>query len=1539
MAADALPTMPPGGPDNGVYDKGGRFPAGAINDVHYLSPVTGADKTMIVYTPPSYNPSQKYAVVYGFHGAGAGADTIFADWCMGSGTVADNLIGEGKITPLIIVAINYGDICWNCSDLYREMSEGVMSYIDSHYSTYADADHRGLVGYSMGGGATLALGTGYLDTFRHLAPFSAAPAGSFPNNGAEAKQKMKTLLLSCGTADWVGLYPQNEARHNDLVAMGVPHAWWPVAGGNHDAGVWRPAMWNFLQLADRAGISDPPCPRSAYLQVEAENYDIQSGVISETCGEGGLDIGSIQNGSYLVFKNIDFGSGAVTFDARVTSATSGGNIEVRLDSISGTLVGTCTVLGTGGWQTWVTRSCSVSGATGKHDLYLKFTGSSGYLFNINWWKFNTSSLPSLPSAPSGLAATAGIERTTLSWTASSTATSYNVKRSTTSGGSYTTVANVAGTTYTDRGVIGGTPYYYVVSSLNLGGEGANSGQASATPTVNVPSPWLTRDIGAVGLSGGASFANGVFTVTGSGADIGDPSDAFRFVHVSATGDCTIITRVASLESHINALSKAGVMIRESLAANAANVFIGVTPGNGVIWQYRSSTGGGTTLNNTTGISVPYWVKLVRSGNTFTGSYSPNGTTWTQLGSMTITMASTTSVGLAITGHNAYTICTATFDHVTAPGWAPPAATTPTGLVATAGVERVTLNWTASSNANSYNVKRSTTSGGPYTIIANITTTNYIDTFVTGRTTYYYVVSAMSNLAGESDNSNQASATPTINVPSPWNTGDIGSVGLSGSANFAANGMFTVAGSGGDIWGSNDAFRFVYFQVTGNCTVVARVAGMQNTPPPIDGWAKAGFMIRENLNANSSNAFIAVTPGNGVTFQYRSSAGGGCANTASSGSAPYWVRLVRSGDTFTGYCSANGTTWTQVGSTTITMASTAYIGLAVTSHNNSSLCTATFDNVTVPGWSSAPLTPKATVVSGSQVNLTWIALTGATSYNVKRSTVSGGPYTPIATGVTAINYTDNSAPVSTGCYYVISAMVNGSETANGFEAALDFSKLGGTIIGTEGSWNNSGNTIAKVFDNDLTTFFDAPDPGNGDWVGLDFGTASSVIRKINYCPRAGSVDRMVGGSFQGANLADFSDAVTLATVGTQPAAGAFTSVSITNTAAFRYVRYLSPNSGYGNVAELEFYGYPLVANTAPYFTMDPIISANAIELYNYTGQSLAGTAIDPDNDPLTYSKVSGPAWLVVAGDGTLSGIPLNANVGINTFTVKVTDNGGLSDTAVMVITVANIYSGVAGMEDLLGLAAQWLRTGCTDTPACNGADLDGDANVDLEDFAVLAFNWTTDETLQLYLKLDETSGTTAADSSMYNHPGTLNNGPVWSAGHTPGSGALSFDGTNDSVVITGYKGITGTSSRTCSAWIKTTTTGALMSWGRSVPTGGDYWYCLVNYSASGNPGALHVSVMGGNVVGTKDLRDGQWHHIAVVFDSDSDPDTSDLTLYVDGVAESVSYLGLRAINTAAETDVYLGSRLGGASYLFSGLMDDVRIYNRALSAAEITALVQ
>ena len=125
-----------------------------------------------------------------------------------------------------------------------------------------------------------------------------------------------------------------------------------------------------------------------FQRVEAETIAFSSGLKTEVCSEGGIDVTSISNGDYIKVKNVNFGSGATSFDARVASATSGGSIELYLDSQTGTLLGTCAVSGTGGAQTWTTKSCTVTGATGVHDLFLKFTGGSGNLFSFNWWQFS-----------------------------------------------------------------------------------------------------------------------------------------------------------------------------------------------------------------------------------------------------------------------------------------------------------------------------------------------------------------------------------------------------------------------------------------------------------------------------------------------------------------------------------------------------------------------------------------------------------------------------------------------------------------------------------------------------------------------------------------------------------------------------------------------------------------------------------------------------------------------------------------------------------------------------------------------------------------------------------------------------------------------------------------------------------------------------------------------------------------------------------------------------------------------------------------------
>jgi hypothetical protein len=145
-----------------------------------------------------------------------------------------------------------------------------------------------------------------------------------------------------------------------------------------------PTMTMTTEGPPQVGTLDP------YARQEAETIAWGSGIETEPSSEGGMNVSWIENGDYIKVKGVAFGAGAGSFTTRVASNTSGGRVELHLDSPTGPTVGTCTVSGTGGWQTWSTVSCPVTGATGTHDLYLRFAGGSGFLFNMNWWQFGTT---------------------------------------------------------------------------------------------------------------------------------------------------------------------------------------------------------------------------------------------------------------------------------------------------------------------------------------------------------------------------------------------------------------------------------------------------------------------------------------------------------------------------------------------------------------------------------------------------------------------------------------------------------------------------------------------------------------------------------------------------------------------------------------------------------------------------------------------------------------------------------------------------------------------------------------------------------------------------------------------------------------------------------------------------------------------------------------------------------------------------------------------------------------------------------------------
>ncbi len=263
--------------------------------------------------------------------------------------------------------------------------------------------------------------------------------------------------------------------------------------------------------------------------------------------------------------------------------------------------------------------------------------------------------------------------------------------------------------------------------------------------------------------------------------------------------------------------------------------------------------------------------------------------------------------------------------------------TPVALMAAAGNAQVTLNWTGSSGATGYYVKRATTSGGPYTQIATQALASDTDTGLTNGTKYFYVVSAY-NSVGQSANSAEVNATPVLPAPS------------------APTGLAATAGNA---------------QVSLTWAATSGASGYHVKRSIVSG-------AETQISAPTSNSYTDTGLTNGTKYFYV-------------------VSAVNSGG----------------------------------ESGNSSEVSAT---------PSAPLTAPATPTGlqatggNAQVSLSWSASTGATSYNVKRSTTNGGPYNTAVASPTATNYTDTTVNNGTAYYYVVSAVNTAGQSANSAQAS-------------------------------------------------------------------------------------------------------------------------------------------------------------------------------------------------------------------------------------------------------------------------------------------------------------------------------------------------------------------------------------------------------------------------------------------------------------------------------------------------------------------------
>lgn len=539
--------------------------------------------------------------------------------------------------------------------------------------------------------------------------------------------------------------------------------------------------------------------------------------------------------------------------------------------------------------------------------------------------------PPIPSVPTSLAATAGNNSVSLSWTASTgSPTTYNVKRSTTSGSGYVTVgtATAPSVVFTNP-ALGGVTYYYVVSAVNVTGESANSSEVSATPTFTAPAA-------PTALNG--TPTNNSVSLTWTAANFADSYNVKRST-TSGSGYSTIGTTTSPTVAYTDTTAIDGTIYYYVVSAvngageGADSTQKTITMPPSIPTGLGATPGNNSVSLNWTGASGATGYRVKRS--TVSGSgYVIIGTTATPTVAFTDPIIGGVTYYYVVTATNTSGESLVSAEVSATPVLLAPAA--PATLAATPGNNSVSLTWSAAAFATSYNVKRSTTSGAEVTI-TNVAAASFTDTNALNGTIYYYVVSAL-NGGGESPNTSEATVTMRPATPA--------GLGATPGAN----------------------------QVSLNWTGSSLATG---------------YRVKRSTTSGSGYVTIGTTADPTVAY----------------------VDAIIGGQTY-------------------------YYVVTATNLSGETVSTAEVSAAPTLAAPSAP-TGLAAIAGDNNVSLTWTAAAFSTSYNVKRSTVSGSGYTTISTtgAVTGTNYLDSTAINGTVYYYVVSGTNAAGESANSSEVSV------------------------------------------------------------------------------------------------------------------------------------------------------------------------------------------------------------------------------------------------------------------------------------------------------------------------------------------------------------------------------------------------------------------------------------------------------------------------------------------------------------------------
>ncbi len=644
----------------------------------------------------------------------------------------------------------------------------------------------------------------------------------------------------------------------------------------------------------------------------------------------------------------------------------------------------------------------------------------------------TSTVPVTPLAPvTGLSATStDSTMVNVQWNAVTGATSYNVLR-TSDGMTFTTVATgLTGTSYVDSpgGTI--TNYTYDVMAFNSSTDSTapslvTASASTAAPTVNGALTVPTALAASLPASGTGVLLSWNTVAGGNGYFIWRSSNNSTWTLIATITAASTISYTDSATTaaqlcyyRISSRNSSGQQSNSSASVSIAS---------------RPGTPGGIVANPMSRAQIQLKWNAVPSATGFTIYRSTDGTNYTAIGTSPANFDSFTDTGLNTDTKYYYQVVATSSVGTNSSVTSITSATqlpNVNGLFFTVKAStQMSFQWTAVAGATGYQIQRST-DGTNFATLTTISATNYNDATVSPVNSYYYRIYAVDSVTGGSSLASAVifAATPSnVSLPGLWQAQDLGSPVAGATGYTSSTGTFKVVSQGSDIGGTSDQFRFTYVPLSGDGYIVARLASQQNT----GNFTKAGVMIRATLDALSANAATFISYTQGAQFQYRTTSGGGTTgaaftaetpldpptipvplpsgtdevadtpegfdpgdldltlpdgtqtiipdnNEAAVVAAPYWLEISRSGNIFTSSASTDGVTWTVLGTQTITMPTTVYMGLAADSNNGSLLNVSTFDNIsmfstgdTAPIWIT-PATASSGTVTGTSVNLTALA---------------------------------------------------------------------------------------------------------------------------------------------------------------------------------------------------------------------------------------------------------------------------------------------------------------------------------------------------------------------------------------------------------------------------------------------------------------------------------------------------------------------------------------------------------------------------------------